>query len=49
MEEFIRPVMEGHPEMTVEQALSELKRQTDETIRGLDAEGESGSERSEQQ
>jgi hypothetical protein len=45
----LRPVWDVHPDMTVRQALSELKRRTDETICGLDAEGESGSERREQQ
>jgi hypothetical protein len=38
-EEFLRPVTDGHPDMTVEQALRELKRQTDKTIRGLDTGG----------
>jgi hypothetical protein len=35
-EEFLRPVTDGHPSMTVRDALQEIERQTDETIRGLE-------------
>ena len=38
-EEFLRPVTDGHPDMTVADALIEIERQTDDTIRGLEAEG----------
>ncbi|HKD45172.1 MAG TPA: hypothetical protein VKD24_05900 [Candidatus Angelobacter sp.] len=44
--EILRPVWDVHPDMTFGQALSELKRQTDETIRGLDTESDTGTERS---
>jgi hypothetical protein len=36
VQEFLQPVMEGHLHMTVNEALQELKRQTDETIGGLE-------------
>jgi hypothetical protein len=35
-EDFLRPVMDGNPNMTVGQAVQELQRQTDKTIRGLE-------------
>jgi hypothetical protein len=34
--EWIAPVSDGHPEMTAEEAVRELKRQTDATIEGLE-------------
>jgi hypothetical protein len=37
MEELSHTVNEGHPDMTVNEAMLELKRQTDETIRGLES------------
>jgi hypothetical protein len=40
LQEFLRPVTNGHPKMTVSEALTEIKRRTDETVRGL--EGEDG-------
>lgn len=36
LEEFIRPVTDGHPHMTVAEAFQEIERQTDETIGGLE-------------
>jgi hypothetical protein len=38
-EELIHPVTDGHPEMTEEEAMRELKQKTDETIRGLESTG----------
>jgi len=38
--ELLRPVWDVHPDITFGQAMTELKRQTDETIRGLDAESD---------
>ena len=38
--EILRPVWDVHPDMTFGQAMAELKRKTDETIRELDAESE---------
>ena len=35
-EEFVRPIMDGHPSMTVGEAIQEMQRKTDETIRGLE-------------
>lgn len=34
--ELLRPVMDGHPSMTAGEALREIQRQTDATIRGLE-------------